>query len=84
MKWEVLRVSVRQNEQDKVEFVAKRDSTLNSIATHDTIEVHFNVAHTEWDAFQRRLIAEGWELEKVNRKNEHEQSYCFRRAKDRP
>ena len=82
MKWEFLHVSVRHNEQDKVDFVAKRDSTLDSIATHDTIEVHFNVTHKEWDAFQRRLLEEGWELEKVETRSEGDESYHFRRAKD--
>jgi hypothetical protein len=82
MKWEVLRVTVRHNEQDKVDFVAKRDSTLDSIATHDTIEVHFNVTHKEWDAFQQRLKEEDWELEKVERRSEAEESYHFRRAKE--
>ena len=83
MKWETLHVSVRHNEEDKVDFVAKRDSTLDSIATHDTIEVHFNVTHKEWDAFQQRLKEEGWELEKVDRRNEAEESYHFKREKDR-
>jgi len=82
MKQELLRVSVRHKEDNKVDFVAKRDTTLPSIATHDTIEVHFNVTHQEWDAFQQRLKNEGWELDKVDRRSEGEESYHFKRAMD--
>jgi hypothetical protein len=83
MKWDHLHVLVHRKEDDKVDFVAKRETILPSIATHDTIEVHFNVTHKEWDSFLQRLKAEGWELEKVDsRDGENSETYYFRRAKE--
>ena len=83
MKWEYLRVSVHHKEEGKVDFVAKRDNELPSIATHDTLEAHFNVQQKDWDTFLQRLKTEGWELEKIDhREKEQSAAYHFKRAKE--
>jgi len=82
MKWEHLRVSVYHKGEDKVDFVAKRDKELPSIATHDSIEGHFNVTLDKWDAYLKKLKEAGWEIVHVDeRQKGQEETYHFKRSK---
>jgi len=82
-KWETLRVSVYCKDDERIDFVVKRDKALPSIATHDGMEGHFNVTQSAWDAYLQKLKVDGWEMVSVDHRDEgHEKSYQFKRAKD--
>jgi len=81
-KWEHLRISVYRREDERIDFVAKRDKASPSIATHGGMEGHFNVTQSEWEAYLGKLKDEGWELIHEDHEGDgHEISYQFKRAK---
>jgi len=81
-EWEYFRIAVSYRESGRIDFVARKDRDGSSIATHGGMKAHFNVPLEEWEAFQGKLRAEGWELEKVDRNEDgRNETYNFRRAK---
>jgi hypothetical protein len=83
MKWEYLRVSVYHKENDKLDFVAKKEKSSPSIATHDGIEGHFNVERKNWQDFLKKLGEKGWELESVSEdKDGQQETFNFKRSKE--
>ena len=82
--WEYLRISVYHKEDGNLDFVAKKDKTMpSSIATHDGMEAHFNVSQSEWEAYLQKLQAQGWQLDKVEKRGDG-QSESFYFKKSRP
>jgi hypothetical protein len=83
MKWEYLRVSVYHKDNDKLDFVAKKEKSSPSIATHDGMEGHFNVEQNDWQDFLQKLNEEGWELINVYKhKDGWQETFNFKRSKD--
>lgn len=83
-KWIHLRISVSYKEDNRIDFVSRRDKALPSIATHDGMEAYFNVTRAEWEAYLQKLQDDGWELDEVNtRKEGREESYIFRRKSNK-
>ena len=82
MRWEHLRVSIYHKGDDKIDFVAKREKEFPSIATHDSMEGHFNVACDKWDAYLQKLKESGWELVSIDERIKgREETYHFKRSK---
>lgn len=81
--WEYLRVAVHHREDGNIDFVAKLERALPSIATHDSMEGHFNVEPAAWDKYMQKLKNSRWELEKVEDRNKDgNETYHFKRAKE--
>lgn len=81
--WEYLRVTLHHRADGNVDFVAKLEKGLSSIATHDSMEGHFNVDSSAWDNYVQKLTNSRWELEKVDSRNKDgNETYYFRRARE--
>lgn len=81
-KWEYLRVSVYHKADGNIDFVAKKDKTVSSIATHDGMVAYFNVTPGEWEAYLQKLRNEGWKQETAQKQdNGQSESYAFKRSK---
>lgn len=81
--WEYLRVTLHYREDGNVDFVAKLEKGLSAIATHDSMEGHFNVAPGAWDKYVQKLTNSRWELEKMDPRNQDgNETYHFRRARE--
>lgn len=82
-KLEYLRIALHHREDGNIDFVAKIENALPSIATHDSMEGHFNVAPEKWDAYLQKLTNSRWELERVDAPDKDgNQLYHFRRARE--
>lgn len=81
-KWEYLRVSVYHKTDGNIDFVAKKDKTASSIATHDGMEAYFNVTTNEWVTYLQKLREAGWKQETAEKRdNGQSESYAFKRSK---
>jgi hypothetical protein len=81
-QWEYLRVALHHRENGKIDYVARRERALPSIATHEEMRGHFNVEPNEWDAYLQKLQSERWDLEQVDKQADGQnETYYFKRAK---
>ena len=80
--WELLRVVVHHREDGNLDYVAKIEKSLPSIATHDSMEGHFNVGPEKWNAYLQKLANSKWELEKIEKPDKDgNETYYFKREK---
>lgn len=80
--WEYMRVAVHHRDDGNIDYVARRESTAPSIATHQEMRGHFNISPEEWDAYLQKLKRERWMLEHVDRQDQGEnETYSFKRIK---
>jgi hypothetical protein len=80
--WEHLRVIVHHREDGNLDYVAKIDNDLPSIATHDSMEGHFNAAPEKWNTYLQKLADSRWQLEKIDQPDKDgNETYHFKREK---
>jgi hypothetical protein len=81
--WEYLRVAVHYRDDGNIDYVARQGNSLSSIATHQEMRGHFNIAPEEWGAYLQKLKGERWELDQVERQDQGEnETYVFKRIKE--
>jgi hypothetical protein len=81
--WEYLRVAVHHRGDGNLDYVAKIEKSLPSMATHDSMEGHFNVEPEKWQIYLQKLANSRWELEKVDAPDrDGNEIYYFRRERE--